>query len=371
MNLNHGVCITDKFMNDMLSGNKENRDLWIEILKTRFETGEPYLFFSDNVNNQLPGCYKKNNLKVYTSNLCSEIFLHTDPEHSFVCCLSSLNLTKYDEWKNTDIIELTTWFLDAVIEEYLEKSDGVEGLECSRRFAIKSRALGIGVLGWHTYLQQNKIPFDSFEAMRLNAEIFRKIQHDSQKASRDLAKEYGEPEWCKGFGIRNSHTMAVAPTVSNSIISGGMSASIEPIPANIFALKSAKGTFFRYNPVLSKLLDEKGKNIPDVWKQINADDGSVQNLSFLSESEKEIFLTAREINQFAIIRQAAQRQKWIDQGQSVNLFFAKNSDPKYIHDIHVEAWRSGLKSLYYCRSESVLKGDSSSRQADECKACES
>lgn len=370
LNLHHAVCISDNFMNEMLSGDKQKREIWTEVLKARFETGEPYLLFTDNVNNQAPECYKKNNLKIVTSNICNEIQLFTDPDHTFVCCISSLNVARYDEWKNTDAVKLSTWFLDGVMQEYIDKTGDLPGFGPARNFAIKSRALGLGVLGWHTLLQGKKIPFDSFQAMSLNAEIFKKIQLDSKIATQDLAKEYGEPEWCKGFGIRNSHTMAVAPTVSNSIISGDVSTGIEPIPANVFALKSAKGTFFKYNTMLSKLLDDKGKNTADIWKKINADDGSVQGLDFLSESEKEIFLTAREINQFAIIKQAAQRQKWIDQGQSVNLFFAKNSDPKYIHEVHVEAWRSGMKGLYYCRAESVLKGDSISRQSDECKACE-
>lgn len=371
MNLHHSVCVSDDFLIRVQNGDTYARYLWTEILKTRFETGEPYLFFSDNVNRQAPECYKQNNLTIKTSNICSEIFLFTDPDHTFVCCLSSLNLAKYDEWKNTDTTQLAIWFLDGIMQEFIDKAKEKPGFENAVRFAEKSRALGLGVLGWHTLLQSKKIAFDSFDAMALNAEIFKHIRSEADIATRELASVYGEALWTKGFNIRNTHLLACAPTVSNSIISGSVSAGIEPISANIYSLKTAKGTFFRYNPTLKQLLADKGKDNIDTWKLINQNNGSIANLDFLSESEKEVFLTAREINQFAIIRQAAQRQKWIDQGQSINLFFTNNSNPKYINEVHMEAWKSGLKSLYYCRAEAALKGDSISRQkVDECKACE-
>lgn len=370
LNLNHGVCIDDKWMNDAKAGNKEKREIWQEILTNRVETGEPYLFFSDNVNKANPECYVKNSLNVKTSNICTEIFLYTDPDHSFVCCLSSLNLVKFDEWKDSDVVETTVRFLDAVLEEYIEKSEGVPGLEPSRRSAIKGRAVGIGVLGWHTFLQNQMIPFDSFQAMTYNNVIFKTIKDKAEKETSVLAQELGEPEWCKGFNRRNTHLLAVAPTVSNSTISGGHSAGIEPIAANIFSQKSAKGTFIRKNIVLERYLESIGKNTPETWKNINENSGSIQFLSFIDDKVKEVFLTAREINQHAIIKQAAQRQKYIDQGQSVNLFFAANSSPKYIHEVHWAAWESGLKSLYYLRTEGVLKGDLASRSKEECAACE-
>lgn len=370
LNIHHGVCITDEWMKEMLAGDQKKRHLWQEVLKARLETGEPYLFFTDNVAKQNPECYVKNNLSVKTSNICTEIFLHTDPEHSFVCCLSSLNLVKWNEWKDTDVPEIAVRFLDAVIEEYIIKSENVPGLEASRNSAIKGRAIGIGVLGWHTLLQKNMHPFDSFEAMMLNSQIFSTIKRRAESETAALAKEKGEPEWCKGFGRRNTHLMAIAPTVSNSTISGGHSAGIEPIAANVFSKKSAKGTFIIKNNVLEELLESKGLNTTDVWKSINEQNGSVQHLKQLSEDEKKVFLTAREINQYALVKQAAQRQKWIDQGQSLNLFFGANSDPKYIHGVHVEAWESGLKSLYYFRAEGVIKGDLASRSKDECAACE-
>lgn len=370
MNLNHGICITDKWMNEMLEGDQKKRLLWQEILKARVETGEPYLFFTDNVNNQNPECYKGNNLNVKTSNICTEIFLYTDPDHSFVCCLSSLNLVKWDEWKNTDVVETSVRFLDAVLEEYILKSKNIPGMDESRRAAEKGRAIGIGVLGWHTLLQKNMIPFDSFDAMMMNATIFRTIRNNAEKETAVLAKEKGEPEWCKSYNRRNSHLLAVAPTVSNSLISGGHSAGIEPIPAAIYSQKSAKGTFIRKNPVFEALLIGKEKNTPEIWKSIIENGGSVNHLKFLTDLEKEVFMNAMEINQYAIIKQASQRQKWIDQGQSINVFFGANSDPKYIHGVHLEAWKSGLKSLYYFRTEGVIRGDLASRSKDECAACE-
>lgn len=370
LNLNHGICITDNWMKSMLGGDKSKRQLWQDILSERIMSGEPYIFFTDNVNNQNPDCYKDKGLTVKTSNICTEIFLHTDPDHSFVCCLSSLNLAKYDEWKDTDTIEVAIRFLDAVLQEYIDKSNDVPGLEASRASAIKGRAIGLGVLGWHTLLQSKMIPFDSFDAMSLNGQVFKLIRERAEAETKLLANEFGEPEWCKGYNRRNTHLLACAPTVSNSTISGGYSAGIEPIAANIYSQKSAKGTFIRKNPLLEKLLDNKKQNTNDIWKSINEYSGSVQHLECLTDEEKAVYLTAREINQHAIIKQAAQRQKYIDQGQSVNLFFASNSDPKYIHEVHIAAWETGMKSLYYLRTEGVIKGDLASRTKEECSACE-
>ena len=369
MNLNHGVCISDSWMKAMLEGDKEKRLRWQDILKSRVETGEPYLFFTDTVNKGNPDCYKDKDLQVHTSNICTEIALHTDPDHTFVCCLSSLNLSKYDEWKDTDLIETSIRFLDAVMEEFIVLTKNKEGFESARRSAIKGRALGLGVLGWHTLLQEKGLEFDSFDSMKLNAEIFRTIRQKSDKATTELAIEFGEPEWCDGYGRRNTHTIAIAPTVSNSAISGGVSAGIEPLAANIFSIKSAKGTFFRKNPTLTKILQGLEKDTPEIWGSINTNGGSVQHLEFLDEHQKKVFLTARELNQHSIIKQAAQRQAFIDQSQSVNLFFPFNADPKYIHQVHLAAWELGLKTLYYLRTEGVIKGDSIYKGADECVAC--
>lgn len=370
LNINHGICVSNEWMTSMLDGDVHKQKLWIEVLKARVETGEPYLFFTDNVNDQNPSCYKDKGLSVKTSNICAEIALHTDPDHSFVCCLSSLNLVKWDEWKDTDLVNTAVRFLDAVLEEYIKKSENMQGLEASRRSAIKGRAIGVGVLGWHTLLQEKMLPFDCFESMRLNAQIFKSIREKAEAETTAMAMELGEPEWCIGHNRRNTHLLAVAPTVSNSTISGGHSAGIEPITANIFSQKSAKGTFIRKNAVLERLLTSKGKNDSDVWRSINENAGSVQHLPFLSDEEREVFLTARELNQHVLVKQAAQRQKYIDQGQSVNLFFASNSDPTYIHEVHVAAWESGMKTLYYLRTDGVIKGDLASRSKDECVACE-
>lgn len=370
LNLNHGFCVPDRWMRDLVAGDQAKRKLWGEVLKARVETGEPYLFFTDTVNRLSPACYTDQGLAVKTSNICTEITLYTDPQHSFVCCLSSLNLVKWEEWKDSDLVETTVRFLDAVLEEYIRKSEGQDGLEASRRSAIKGRAIGIGVLGWHTLLQEKGLPFDSFESMMLNASVFRTIRQKAEGETQRMAAELGEPEWCRGYGRRHTHLMAVAPTVSNSAISGGHSAGIEPLAANIFSLKSAKGTFIRKNKTLQRLLAEKGRDDSATWKSINEHTGSVQHLDFLSDAERVIFLTAREINQFAVVKQAGQRQRWIDQAQSVNLFFASNSDPKYIHQVHLAAWEEGLKSLYYLRTEGVLRGDLASRSKAECSACE-
>lgn len=377
-NFHHAVVYSDDFMNRALSGDRHARDVWEKGLKTRLETGEHYMMFGDNANNHLPDSYKKNGLKINTSQLCSEIFLYNDEKHTFVCCLSSVNLTRYDEWKNDPhFLKDCIYFLDAVMEEFIVKARKIEGFEKAVRFSEKSRALGLGALGWHTLLQSKLIPFDSFEAMRLNAEIFRNIDRLTLEASKELASLKGTPEWC--IDTRNTHRLAVAPTVSNSLISGGVSQGVEPIIANYYAQKTAKGTFIRKNPALQKLLIDKNIDDFDTWQQINKDGGSVVNLKGLSDLEKEVFLTAREINQHAIIKQAAQRQRWIDQGQSINLFFTApaslNPDDKkrlgkYIHEVHLEAWKQGLKSLYYLRGESVLKADNVYRSSEECKACE-
>lgn len=377
-NFHHAVVYSDDFMNRAMDGDKHARDIWERGLRTRLETGEHYMMFRDNANRNLPDSYVKNGLDVKTSQLCSEIFLFNDNKHTFVCCLSSVNAARYDEWKNDDqFLKDCIYFLDAVMEEFIIKADKIEGFEKSVRFSKKSRALGLGVLGWHTLLQSKQIPFEGLAAMMLNAEIFRKMDNLTLQASKELAVLKGVPEWC--IDTRNTHRLAVAPTLSNSLISGGVSQGVEPIVANYYAQKTSKGTFVRKNPALQGLLWSKGLDTFDVWAQINSDGGSVRNVKGLSPEEKEVYLTAREINQHAIIKQAAQRQKWIDQGQSINLFFAApatlNDDDKkklgkYIHEVHLEAWKQGLKSLYYLRSESILKADNIYRSSEECKACE-
>jgi ribonucleoside-diphosphate reductase alpha chain len=369
LNLHHCAVVTDSFMTSIENGNVENRKKWVELLKTRIETGEPYIMFIDTVNNANPEAYKKNDLEVTMTNICSEITLHTDEDHSFICCLSSLNAAKWDEWKDTSLVKLTTRFLNGVLNEFINKAKYLPGFKRVIASATKGRAIGIGVLGWHTLLQEKLLPFDSFQTMMLNAQIFKKIHEDSISASKELASLYGEPEWCEGTGMYNTHLVAIAPTRSNSIISGDVSAGIEPIIANAYTDKTAKGVFIRKSKPLSTVLSKYGKDTDEVWKEILVNNGSVQNLKFLSAEEKDVFKTAYEINQKVLIRQAGQRQPFVDQAQSLNLFFPADADPKWFHEVHMEAWKAGVKTLYYCRSSSVIKGDIASR-GDDCKSCE-
>jgi ribonucleoside-diphosphate reductase alpha chain len=372
LNLHQCVSIDDKFMKRLEHRDPEAMDLWVEILKSRVETGEPYIMFKDNVNNANPPAYVKNNLDVTMTNICSEIALHTDEEHSFVCCLSSLNITRYDEWKDTDLVETAIYFLDGVLEEFLIKTNGKDSMIRSHRSAKKGRALGLGVLGWHTFLQQKNIPFTSIAATSWTNKIFSQIKSQAEAASRKLAEEYGEPVWCKGTGMRNTHLIAIAPTVSNSTISGGVSAGIEPIPANVYTFNSSKGTFIRKNPVLEKYLEEKGHNSEEVWQQILKDRGSIANLpeDIMPIDDKEVFLTFAEINQLGLVEQASIRQKYVDQAQSLNLAFDPGDSPKFINLVHQTAWKLGLKTLYYLRTDSVINGDIGSRTSEDCLSCD-
>ena len=372
LNLHQCVVVDDIFMQKLEHRDVDAMGTWITILKSRMETGEPYIMFKDTVNNANPPAYKRNNLDVSMTNICSEITLHTDEEHSFICCLSSLNLTKYHEWKNSDLVETAIYFLDGVLEEFLAKTSGRDSLIRAHRSAKKGRALGLGVLGWHTFLQNERVPFDSIAATSYTHQIFSDIKQKAENASRKLANEYGEPLWCKGTGMRNSHLLAIAPTVSNSTISGGVSAGIEPVPANSYTFNSAKGTFIRKNPALQTYLSEKGHNTEEVWDQIMIDRGSIANLpeEIMPSEDKPIFLTFAEINQLKLVEQAAARQKYIDQTQSLNLAFDPTDNPKFINEVHQAAWRLGVKTLYYLRTDSVINGDIGSRTSVECLSCD-
>jgi len=371
LNLHQCVVVDDAFMKRLNDRDSEAMSLWLEILKSRVETGEPYIMFKDNVNKDNPLAYRMNNLDVSMTNICSEITLHTDEEHSFICCLSSLNLAKYDEWKNTDVVEMATYFLDGVMEEFIVKTNGKDSMIRSYRHAKKGRALGLGVMGWHTFLQKKDLPFNSLASTAWTHTIFSDIKQKAEAASRKMALEYGEPLWCKGTGMRNTHVMAIAPTVSNSRINS-CSAGIEPQPANVYVFNGAKGTFIVKNPELEKLLIEKGKNENKYWDQILSDNGSVANLpnDVLTEDEKEIFLTFPEINQLALIQQAAVRQQYIDQTQSLNVAFDPTDSPKWINQVHMEAHKLGIKTLYYLRTDSVIKGDLGSRTDASCLSCD-
>jgi ribonucleoside-diphosphate reductase alpha chain len=370
LNLHQCVVVDDAFMKRLNDRDSEAMTLWLEILKSRVETGEPYIMFKDNINKDNPLAYRMNNLDVSMTNICTEITLHTDEEHSFICCLSSLNLAKYDEWKNTDVVETSIYLLDGIMEEFIQKTNGKDSMIRSHRHAKKGRALGLGVMGWHTFLQQKGLPFNSIASTAWTHTIFSDIKIKAEAASRKLAVEYGEPLWCKGTGMRNTHLLAIAPTVSNSRINN-CSAGIEPQPANVYVFNGAKGTFIVKNPELEKLLIEKGKNQNKVWDQILADNGSVQNLSndILTEDEKEVFLTFPEINQLGLVQQAAVRQRYIDQTQSLNVAFDPTDSPRWINQVHMEAHKLGIKTLYYLRTDSVIKGDLGSRTVD-CVACD-
>lgn len=357
---NVALTITDEWVESMLEGDLHKQELFGEVLKTRMISGSPYLVFIDNANRQNPECYVERGLSVKTSNLCSEIFLHTDEHHSFVCVLSSLNLSRYDDfsgWKSPTtgrtVPQIAIHLLDAVVSEFIRKAKDKVGLGRSVRFAEKSRALGLGTMGLHTLYQKRGLPFSSPGARELNIETHKWVREQAEIASRELAEKLGEPEWCVGSGRRHTHLMAVAPTRTNSVISGAFSQGIEPIDSNYFVAKQAKGTYVRKNPVLEKLLCDRGVDA-GIWEQINDMKGSVQGLDVLSDAEKEVFKTAREIDQFELIKQAADRQEFICQGQSLNLFVDPEADAAYIMKLHLSAWKMGLKSLYYLKSSSLL-----------------
>ena len=370
LNLHQCAVVGDKFMRRLESGDSKTRAKWGKLLQKRKATGEPYILFKGNTNKNNPAAYKQNALKVHMTNICSEITLHTDENHSFICCLSSLNLAKYDEWKNTNIIYDAIWFLDGVLEEFIQKAKYRKGFENSVRSAEKGRALGLGVLGWHTYLQERGLPFEGLLAQYETRKIFSQIKIESERASMALAEAYGEPLWCVGTGFRNTHLRAIAPTVSNSKLSGNVSPGIEPWAANIFTEQSAKGTFIRKNPTLEAVLEKNKINNKEIWEKILADGGSVQDLKELDDDTKEVFKTFKEINQLELVRQAGIRQQYIDQSVSLNLAFPSEATPKWINKVHMDAWRKGIKTLYYMRTESVLRGDIANNAMEDCVACD-
>jgi len=366
--LSIGVCVSDEWMQSMINGDSDKRKIWAKVIKKRFESGYPYIFFTDNVNKNAPTVYQEKDMKIWSSNLCSEIMLPTKADESFVCNLSSINLERWDELVETDAIETMVCFLDAVMSEFIEKTDGMEFMEHPRNFAIRHRALGLGVLGWHSYLQSKMIPFESFEAKMKNLDIFKKISDRSLDASTQLSDRLGEPEVLKGYDLRNTTTMAIAPTTSSSFILGQVSPSIEPLNSNYFVKDLAKGKFTYRNPYLEELLESKGQNTPEVWKGILKRGGSVQHLTFLSKEEKDVFKTFGEISQKEIIIQAAQRQRYIDQGQSLNIMIPPNTKPKDVNELMIFAWEQGIKSLYYQRSANPAQ--ELARSILNCSSCE-
>ncbi len=378
--LTHAVTVTDAWMKDMIAGNTKKRAIWAKVIQRRVEMGYPYIFFTDNVNNYTVDVYKDKKLPIRHSNLCSEIMLPTNDDWSFVCDLSSINLLHYDELKDTDAVEIMVYFLDAVMSDFIAKLEEMRDskdsndrrafyfMERAYNFALANRALGLGVLGWHSYLQSKMIAFESREAKILNARIFKKIQEQSYEASRKLAKEFGEPSILKGYGRRNTTLNAIAPTTSSAFILGQVSQSIEPVWSNCYVKDIAKMKVTIKNPFLEKLLKKKGKNTEEVWNSIRVNDGSVQHLKFLSEEEKAVFKTFSEIDQIAVIDQASTRQQYLDQGQSLNLMINPSVPAKDINNLYIFAWEAKIKTLYYQHSTNAAQKFSQSKMCVE--ACE-
>lgn len=362
------VTIPDYWMRDMIAGDSAKRELMAKIHKSRFEKGLPYIFYEDNVNNNRPKVYVDKGIYIKTSNLCSEIIEYTGEDKSFVCCISSMNLLHFDEWQDTDAVETMSFFLDAVYTEFIEKAQYIPFMEKAVKFAKENRSIGIGTLGYHSYLQSKMIPFESMEAKLLNSKMFKTINEQSLEASRKLASLFGEPDVLKGYGERFTTRMAIAPTTSSSFILGQVSPSIEPLASNYFMKNLAKGNFAYRNPYLQKVLEEKGEDNEKTWKSIMVKGGSVQHLKFLTDHEKLVFKTFSEISQLEIIQQAAARQKFIDQSQSLNLMIPPETSLKEVNTLVIEAWKLGIKTLYYQRGANMAQ--QVGRNLLDCVACE-
>lgn len=385
--LSMGVCISDAWMKAMIEGDKDKRKLWARIIKKRFESGYPYIVFSDTANNNAPDVYKDLGRRINGSNLCSEIMLSSTDDESFVCDLSSMNLLRYDDWKDTDAVELLVYLLDAVMEEYIRKTAGIKFMEAAHNFAVNQRALGVGTLGYHSFLQSKLIPFESFEAKLLNVEMHKLIAEKALAASKALAEQFGEPPMLEGYGRRNVTLMAIAPTTSSSFILGQVSPSIEPLASNYYTKDLAKGKFTYRNPYLQALLEEKAEAvvedyeygdrtdaarkeswIDEQWMSILDHGGSVQHLDCLTEREKFVFKTFSEISPLEIIQQAAARQNFIDQSQSLNLMIRPDADLKDVNKLMITAWELGIKSLYYQRGTNPAQ--EAARNLNACVSCE-
>ena len=367
-NLSLGVSIGDDWMQSMIDGDADKRNVWARVLRKRRESGYPYLFFKDTVNNNKPQVLKDKERTIWASNLCSEIALPSAHDESFVCNLASMNLLTYDEWKLTDAVETMITFLDAVMTEYIRKTRGIQFMESSHNFAVRWRALGLGQLGWHSYLQSKGIPFESFDAMLLNTEIAKTIKERSIKASQDLAQKYGEPEGMKGYGLRNLTVAAIAPTTSSSFILGQVSPSIEPLASNYFTKDLAKGKFTYRNPYLKDVLAKYEQDNEETWVSILKRGGSVQHLEFLTQDEKDVFKTFSEISPLIIVQQAAARQKHIDQAQSLNILIHPDVSAKDVNALLIEGWKLGVKTFYYQRSANPAQ--ELVRDIMNCAACE-
>ena len=397
LNIHHAVNVTDEFMTaveddedwNLIDPNESEsretykaRKIWETILETRFRTGEPYINFIDTANRYLPKSMKKKGLKIHGSNLCNEIHLPTNDERTAVCCLSSLNLELYDEWKDTDVVKDLITFLDNVLQFFIDNAP--DEISRARYSATQERSLGLGAMGLHSLYQKHRIPFDSLQAKTLNEEIFKKIKEDAVEQTKILGKEKGEAPDMKGTGKRNAHLLAIAPNANSSMITG-CSPSIEPHKANAYTHRTRAGSHLIKNRYLKEELQKINQDTPEVWTSIITNGGSVQHLDFINDSMKEVFKTAIEINQRVIIEQGGDRQKYLCQGQSLNIFFPAGASKNYLHDVHMKAWKDECKGLYYLRTETShraenvaekvklnkLKDYSEDVQSEEdCPACE-
>jgi ribonucleoside-diphosphate reductase alpha chain len=361
--ISFGVSVTDNWMKDMIAGDPKKREVWASVLHSRKEKGYPYILFHDTVNKMKPECYKDRT--IWASNLCSEIMLPSNKDESFVCCISAMNAEKWDEWKDTDAVRTAVEFLDAVMEEFIQKSQGINHMQRAVRFAKNHRAIGLGLCGWHSLLQSKGYPFNSLASFSLTHSMMGKIRDDAEKASGLLALSKGPPQAFPGLDRRNTTLMAIAPNTSSSSIMGQISAGIEPYESNYFVKDLAKGSFTRKNKHLEKILEERGLNNDETWRSIHKAGGSVLGVPELQDVHQ-VFLTFGEINQFELLHQAGIRQKFIDQGQSLNIHIPPGTDLKTINKLHIWAWECGVKALYYQRSKSASQGFSLNEVCSMC-----
>lgn len=376
LNLHNAINITDAFMRavergetwDLIDPNDQTvretmpaRKLWEQILEVRYRTGEPYLNFIDTANRALPQSQKDLGLKIHGSNLCNEIHLATSEDRTAVCCLSSVNVEKFEEWRGTTMIRDLIRFLDNVLQFFIDNAGDEIGR--ARYSAQRERSLGLGAMGWHAFLHKKRIPFESEQAQVWNNVVFQYIQKEAKEESLTLGRQRGEAPDMEGTGRRNAHLLAIAPNANSSIICG-TSPSIEPLKANAYTHRTRAGSHLVKNKYLEEVLEEKGKNTDKVWTDIITNGGSVQHLSFLNENEKNVFKTAIEIDQMRIVDQAGTRQRFLCQGQSVNLFFSAGAERQYLHKVHFNAWQRGVKGLYYLRTETTQKAENVAQKVE-------
>lgn len=366
-NITTGVTIPRGWLDSMKGGDKEKREIYAKILKRRSEIGFPYILFEDNCDDAKPQVYVDKGMDIFTSNICTEVIEYCDSEKEFTCCLMSLNAAKFDEWPD-DLVFTANIILDSVLTEYIEKARNIAGFEKAVRFAEEHRAIGVGILGFHSYLQRKQIAFGSIESYQVNSEIFRHLKSESDRASRWMASQWGEPEMLKGYGLRNTTRIAIAPTKSTSFIMGNVSPSIEPIKSNYHEKTLAKIQTTYKNPELVKLLKGYGRDTHEVWQSILERNGSVQHLDFLTEHEKDVFKTFSEVSQVDIIKLAVQRQKFIDQGQSINLMIHPQTSPRDVSNLVLMAHEEGIKTLYY--QYSINAAQKFNEDLMTCSACE-